>query len=82
MIELTHEQRQQLDGPDPVEARDPVTHETYVLVRKVTYERMRELLEDDTLLATAELVDKVIAADEALDPYLEEYQKIYNKDGQ
>ncbi len=74
MIELTQEQRQQL-GPGPVEVRDPITHETYVLVRKATYERMRELLENDTILATAEMVDKVMAADDALDPYLEEYQR-------
>ncbi len=32
MIELTPEQRQELDAPGPARARDPQTNETYVLV--------------------------------------------------
>lgn len=48
MIELTSEQRQQLGGDIPVEARDPVTQETYVLVRKEAYDRIRSLLDQDS----------------------------------
>jgi hypothetical protein len=47
MIELTQQQRQQLEGPEPV-AIDPQTNEQYVLVRKDVYERMKELLYDDS----------------------------------
>ena len=47
MIELTEEQRQELDHPGPVQARDPLTNETYVLVRKVVYERFEVLMEED-----------------------------------
>ena len=47
MIELTEEQRQELDHPGPVQARDPLTNETYVLVRKVVYERFGVLMEED-----------------------------------
>ncbi len=47
MIELTTKQRQELEGPDPTEVRDPVTNETYVLIRKSAYERIRSLLDED-----------------------------------
>jgi hypothetical protein len=44
MIELTE---QQLEGPE-VLAIDPRTNEQYVLIRKEVYERMKELLYDDS----------------------------------
>jgi hypothetical protein len=47
MIELTEEQRQELTHPGPVQARDPVTNETYVLVRAAVYERLQSLLNAD-----------------------------------
>lgn len=47
MIELTEEQRQELEQPGPVQARDPLTNETYVLVRTATYERLGMLMEED-----------------------------------
>ena len=47
MIELTHEQRQELANPEP-RARDPQTNETYVLVKADVYERMKGLLYDDS----------------------------------
>ena len=47
MIELTPQQRQELTSPEPVGV-DPETHESYVLVPKAMYERLRELLYDDT----------------------------------
>ena len=47
MIELTEQQRQQLSEPETV-AIDPQTRQEYVLVRKETYDRMKELLYDDS----------------------------------
>ena len=53
MIELTEEQRRQLSHPGPVRARDPVTNETYVLVRAETYARLSSLLGEDENWADA-----------------------------
>jgi hypothetical protein len=49
MIELTEQQRQELEGPEPV-AIDPKTQQEYVLVRREVYERLRSLLDDDVRL--------------------------------
>jgi hypothetical protein len=46
MIELTQEQRRELEGPEPVRALDPETKQTYVLVRTEVYERLQTLLGD------------------------------------
>jgi hypothetical protein len=75
MIELTKEQRSELQRPEP-RAIDPDTQETYVLVRLEVYERLRGLLSDDTVLATGELLDRVMAEDDADDPTLESYQSV------
>lgn len=75
MIELTEQQRQELGQAEPM-AVDPRTREEYILVRKPLYEGMKALL-NDTVLATGELVDQVMAEDDAHDPYLEEYQRLY-----
>ncbi len=48
MIELTEEQRQELESPEPARARDPKTNETYVLVRADVYERMRAVIDGYT----------------------------------
>jgi hypothetical protein len=45
MIELTQEQRQELDGPEFARARDPETDHTYVLVRTDVYEKMRAIID-------------------------------------
>ena len=47
MIELTETQRQELNQQEPL-AIDPRTNETYVLVRKALYERLKELIYDDS----------------------------------
>jgi len=47
MIELTAQQRHELTQPEPV-AIDPETKETYVLVPKAMYDRLRELFYDDS----------------------------------
>ncbi|HVS35556.1 MAG TPA: hypothetical protein VMS17_08240 [Gemmataceae bacterium] len=44
MIELTEEQRLELSQPEPVVV-DPLTRETYVLVRRDVYDRMKVLLD-------------------------------------
>jgi hypothetical protein len=76
MIELTQEQRQELNRSEPV-AIDPETRQTYVLVRQELYERLRALLEEDTVYTTADMLDRVLAADDADDPYLAELQRKY-----
>lgn len=76
MIELTDQQRQELTVPEPV-AIDPLTRQRYVLVRAEIYERLRNLLNDDTVYTTAEMLDQVMAEDDAADPYLAELQKKY-----
>jgi len=48
MIELTDEQRQELEGAEPARARDPRTNEVYVLVRADAYERMRAIIDGYT----------------------------------
>lgn len=48
MIELTEEQRRELDNREPVRARDPKTGDTYVLVRADVYERMRAVIDGYT----------------------------------
>jgi hypothetical protein len=75
MIELTEQQRQELASPEPL-AIDPQTQETYVLVRREAYERLKSLLADD-ILATGNLVDAVMAEDDAKDPHLAEYQRLF-----
>ena len=47
MIELSEEQRRNLVEPEPA-AIDPQTRQIYILVRKETYERIKELLYDDS----------------------------------
>ncbi len=76
MIELTEQQRQQLAQPEPL-AIDPLTRETYVLVRKEAYERLKALLDlsdYDPDEGAAEM-NEIMAADDANDPLLESYQK-------
>jgi hypothetical protein len=44
MIELTQQQRAELEKRQPVEVRDPDTNEVYVLLRKDVYERVRRIV--------------------------------------
>jgi hypothetical protein len=76
MIELTDEQRLELSAPEPI-AIDPRTKETYVLVRKERYDRLRALLDEETVYTSAEMLDGVMAEDDANDPHLAEIQKKY-----
>ena len=47
MIELTPEQRQQLDEGLAIDVTDPQTATTYVVLRKDVYDRVRRLLYED-----------------------------------
>jgi hypothetical protein len=75
MIELTEEQRQELTAPEPM-AIDPKTRETFVLVRRRTYDRFKALLalEDYDPDEGAAYVNEIMADDDAKDPYLDSYQ--------
>jgi hypothetical protein len=75
MIELTEQQRQELSAPEPV-ALDPQTGETYVLVRREVYERLKALLalDDFDPEEGAAYLNEVMAEDDAKDLYLESYQ--------
>jgi len=46
MIELNEEQRRELSQAEPV-VIDPLTGETYVLVPREVYDRLKVLLEED-----------------------------------
>ena len=48
MIELTLEQRRELNGAQPGRVRDPETDETSVLVRADVYEKMRAIIDGMT----------------------------------
>ena len=76
MFELTKEQRHELKDPEPL-AIDPETRQTYVLVRKEVYERLKALLalDDYDPDEGAASVNEVMAEDDAKDPLLESYQK-------
>ena len=76
---LTPEQVQAIADAkgETVHLRNPVNNQDYVLVRADVYERLRALLEDDTVYTTAEMVDRVMAEDDANDPQLADLQKKY-----
>jgi hypothetical protein len=48
MIDLTDEQRRQLASGQAVDITDPQTAQTYVLMPKEVYERLRNLVYDDS----------------------------------
>ncbi len=68
MIELNEEQRQALTEPESA-AIDPLTGAEYVLVRRDVYQRMKELLYDDSPWTDEEMADLAGEAGELLDNY-------------
>jgi hypothetical protein len=80
MIELTEQQRQELNAPEPV-AIDPLTRQTYVLLRWDAYERLKGLLalDDYDPDEGAGHTNEVMADDDAKDPYLESCQHYAKK---
>ncbi len=79
MIELTSAQCCELDGPAPM-AIDPRTKQIYMLVPQAEFQRFRDTVDRDDILATGEMADQVMAEDDANDPYLHEYQTYMRKD--
>jgi hypothetical protein len=77
MIELTEQQSQELQkaNGDDILVCDPQTHLEYVLVRRDLYAQLTELPDED-VRASGELVDRIMAEDDAHDPYLQSYQSI------
>ena len=75
-VELTEPIQKALDatGP-PLPVVDPRTNSPYVIISAAMFERVEALLDDDTVYATAELVDRVMAEDDAHDPYLSDLQR-------
>ncbi len=75
MIELNEEQRQELNGLEPV-AIDPATKQTYVLVPSEVYRRFRHLIEDEGLdmRQVGVLIEEAMREYDADDPLLESYQ--------
>ncbi len=76
IIELTLEQRQELNAPEPG-AIDPETKERYVLIRQEAYQRHKSLLamDDYDLDEGAAYINEIMAEDDAHDPLLESYQR-------
>ena len=76
MIELTEQQRQELHLPEPL-AIDPLTRETYVLLRTESYQRLKTLLDlsDFDPDEGAAEINEIMAEDDAHDPLLSSYQK-------
>ena len=68
MIELTEEQRRELDEPEPA-ALDPCMRQVYVLVRKEAYERIKELLYADSPWTDEEMDLLAEEAGSLLDEY-------------
>ncbi len=46
MIELTEQQRGELEERQPALVRDPKTNEVYVLLRKDVYDRVRRIVQE------------------------------------
>jgi hypothetical protein len=76
MIELTQEQHQAIVAGD-TRVRDVATNESYVLVREAVYERLKDFLDGETVYTTAEMLDAVMAEDDANDPTMAYYQQKY-----
>ena len=80
MIQLTEAQRQELNAPEPL-AVDPQTNETYVLVRKEAYDRLKALLSmsDYNPEEGMAYLNEIMAEDDVNDPLLESYQHYGNE---
>jgi len=75
MMQLTDEQVLELAHAEPI-AINPHTQETYVLVRRQAYDKLKSLLalDDYDPDEGAALVNEVMADDDGGDPLLESYQ--------
>jgi hypothetical protein len=73
-IELTADQLK-ATSQGPVHVIDPATNEAYVLLRAQEYEEMTLSDDDPSMEEISLLVDKIMADDDANDPYLDTYQQ-------
>ena len=76
MIDLTEEQSQELQRPEPL-VRDPRTNETYVFVRREVYKQLAGLMDDEAALSRREvslLVERVMREYDEGNPSLHLYQ--------
>jgi hypothetical protein len=75
MIELNEQQRQELSAPEPA-AIDSLTRETYVLICREAYDRLKGLLalDDYDPDEGAAHINEAMADYDVKDPYLESYQ--------
>jgi hypothetical protein len=79
MIELTEAQHRLLTEHETEPARviDPATKAEYVLLPAAVYERLRALLDEDTVYTTAEMLDRTMAEEDAQDAHLAGLQQKY-----
>jgi len=76
MIELNEQQRYELKQDEPL-AHDPETGQTYVLVRKDVYERIKGLVEDSEWAEAAyRSAMEVFARDGWDDPRMDVYDAL------
>jgi hypothetical protein len=79
VFELTAEQRQELDGPEPARAVDPQTQRAYILVAVEEYQRIKDLLADHLDIRGAyPLLDAVAAKEGWDDPEMDSYN-VYSR---
>ena len=79
MFELTEQQRQELNNPEPL-AIDPATQQTYVLVRREVYQQMKALVEGSLDIREAyPLLDAVAAKEGWADPAMDIYNDFAKK---
>ena len=76
-IQLIPEQQRVLDEADLVRAVDPRTNASYVLVPEEVYKRLQAASTNGAVYTSAEMLDRVMADDDANDPILAEYQRKY-----
>lgn len=80
MIELTEQQRQALTNKkdEPLQLIDPRTKQTYVLLPREVFERVKNILEEDEEAAGIDvgaLIADAMREDDENDPLLESYQR-------
>jgi hypothetical protein len=58
----------------PVEVFDPVTNETYYLISADQFQKLASLTDEFDPRDAYPLIEKLMADDDAVDPWLESYQ--------
>jgi len=76
MIELSEEQRRELEHSGPVYVRDPRTKEMYVLVRAELYERLTTFFSEDWAEDGYKAAMQVFARDGWDDPRMDVYDAL------